>query len=59
MVNQISSHSWQSIVLTLRPAVFDRYVLALDKTCFLQALAERSHAAPAEKPLYLAPRELS
>src|SRR5262245_320284 len=43
MLNQISSHSRQSIVLTLRPAVFDRYILALNEACFLQTLAQRDH----------------
>src|SRR6266545_2671783 len=40
-------------------AVFDRDVLALDKACFLQALAERGHEVPgvgkrrtAEQPDY-------
>src|ERR1700756_4763819 len=37
MLNQISSHSRQSIVLTLRPAIFDRYVLALDVARLIQA----------------------
>src|SRR5262245_39206528 len=43
MLNQISSHSRQSIVLTLRPAVFDRYILALNEACVLQSLAQRDH----------------
>ena len=30
-------------VWSFRPAVFDRHVLALDKACFLQALAEAAH----------------
>jgi hypothetical protein len=34
----------QPVSLTLVPAVFDADVLVLDKACFLQALAERSHA---------------
>jgi len=33
---------WQSIILALRPAVFDRPVPALDRAGFVQALAECS-----------------
>src|SRR5262249_14079792 len=43
VANQITRQVRQSIILPLRPAVFDRYVLALDVACFLQALAERDH----------------
>ena len=39
--NQFGGQCWQPIVLTLREAVFDRYVLALDVAGFFQALAER------------------
>jgi hypothetical protein len=38
--NQFVRQRWQPIVLTLGPAVFDRYVLALDEARLLQALAE-------------------
>ena len=38
--NQISRQRGQSIILPLRPAVFDRHVLALDPSGFLQALME-------------------
>src|SRR5882762_6798839 len=31
----------QSIILAVRPAIFDRHVLALDISCILQSLAER------------------
>src|SRR5262249_21874791 len=41
--NQIGRKLWQSIVLILRPTLFDRHVLALDKSGFLEALAERGH----------------
>ena len=41
--NQIGRQSRQSIVLALRPAVFDRHVPALDIAGFAQALAERAH----------------
>src|SRR5262249_55010181 len=39
--NQITRQVWQSIILPFRPAVLDRHVLALDKTAFLETLAER------------------
>ena len=39
--NQIGRQRRQSIVVTFRPAVFDRHVLALDEAGFVQALAER------------------
>ena len=41
---QVGHQKRQPVGLTLVPAVFDRDVLVLDKACFLQALAERSHA---------------
>src|SRR6266478_7434835 len=43
--NQIGHQRRQSITLILRPAVFDRDVLALDETSLLQALAESGYAA--------------
>ena len=39
--NQIGRQCRQSVVLILRPAIFDRYVLAFDIAGFSQALAER------------------
>jgi hypothetical protein len=42
-MNQFGREHGQSIVLALRPAVFDRDVLAFDEACFLQALSERGH----------------
>src|SRR5262245_29375437 len=36
--------------VSLIRAVLDRDVLALDEACFLQSLAERSHAAGCERP---------
>jgi hypothetical protein len=41
--NQISNKSRQPMGLIFRRAVFDQDVLALDETCFLQALAEGCH----------------
>ena len=41
--NQLSRHRRHSVVLPLRPAIFDRHVLALDIAGFLQALTERGH----------------
>jgi hypothetical protein len=41
--NQLRRQHRQPIVLPLRPAVFDRDVLALDITDFLEALAERGY----------------
>src|SRR5262249_13487496 len=41
--NQVGRKLWQSIVLILRPTIFDRHVLALDKSGFLEALAECGH----------------
>jgi len=40
--NEISCQNWQSFVLILRELIFDRYILALDVACFLQAQTERS-----------------
>src|SRR5215471_2042099 len=42
-INQLKRDYRHSIVLPLRPAVFDRYVLALDIAGFLQALTECSY----------------
>jgi hypothetical protein len=39
--NQLICHRRQSVVLPVRPAVFDRDVLGLDIAGFLQALTER------------------
>ena len=39
--DQIGRQCRQSIILTLRPAIFDRHILALDIAGFAQALAER------------------
>ena len=41
MLNQISSQSRQSIIVTLRPPIFDQYVLPLDIARFIQALTYR------------------
>jgi len=41
--NQLGRQSGQAIVVILRPAVFDRQVLALDKAEILHALEERGH----------------
>ena len=56
-MNQFGREHRQSIVLALRPAVFDRDVLTFDEACLLQALAERGHEvrrvggrSAAEKP---------
>ena len=43
--NQVGRKLWQSIVLILRPTIFDRHVPALDKSGFLEALAECGHEA--------------
>src|SRR5262249_25857405 len=40
---QVGRKLWQSIVLILRPTIFDRHVPALDKSGFLEALAECGH----------------
>jgi hypothetical protein len=48
MANQISRQRGQSIELALRPSIFDRYVLALDKTDFAQAFQESGH--PQRRP---------
>jgi hypothetical protein len=39
-LDEIDSKAWQSIVLKIRPAKLDRYVLALDIPSLFQALAE-------------------
>ena len=41
--HQISRQRWQSIVMPLRPAVFDRDVATLDKARLVEALVERGH----------------
>jgi len=40
VTNKLRRHCWQPIVLAERPAVFDRHVLALDKTVFAEASAK-------------------
>jgi DDE family transposase len=42
MLDQIGRQRCQTIIVIHRKAVFDRHILTLDKTRFLQALAERS-----------------
>src|SRR5262249_55160924 len=56
-LHQIRRECWQPIELVLRPAKYDRDVVAVDEARFLQALAECSHAvqnvserSTAEKP---------
>jgi hypothetical protein len=39
--NQLRSERWQAIVATIRPAIFDCDVAALDKTSLVKAPAER------------------
>src|ERR1700730_155730 len=41
---QIGCEVWQSVGLVLRPAIFDRQILAFDITSFFQNLAERAQA---------------
>src|SRR5262245_19779436 len=41
--NQIRRHCRQPIVLTIRPAIFDRSVLSLGVAVYLESLAEHSH----------------
>jgi hypothetical protein len=48
--NQIGRQARKSIVLPLRPAVFNRDVLALDIARFVQALAEGSHTPTIRRP---------
>src|SRR5262249_22004296 len=43
--NEIRQQHWKSIVLILRPAVFDSHVLALDIAGFAQAPTERAQTA--------------
>src|SRR5262249_9340488 len=43
--NEIRQQHWKSIVLILRPAVFDSHVLALDIAGFAQATTERAQTA--------------
>src|SRR5689334_13367571 len=40
-MHQVGRERRQSIVLTLRPAIFDRYILAADETGFAHAPTER------------------
>ena len=46
-VDQFGRKRRQPIVMTLRPAVFDRDILALDIAGFLEALVEGSEGGPA------------
>jgi hypothetical protein len=41
--DQIGGQSRQSLVMALRPTVFDRDVATLDKTRLVEALVERGH----------------
>ena len=41
-LNKFGSKCRQSIILVFCPAIFDRYVLALDISCLFQSLAERA-----------------
>src|SRR5262245_27452633 len=43
--NEIRQQHWKSIVLILRPAIFDIHVLALDIAGFAQTLTERAQTA--------------
>src|SRR4029453_4751445 len=45
VANEIRQQRWKSIVLILRPAVFDSHVLALDIAGFDYALTERAQTA--------------
>ena len=42
--HQVGCEPRKALVLTLRPAVFDRQVLALEKASFLQAMLEFAHS---------------
>ena len=44
MVDQISDQSWQSIVLAVRPAVFNDDVTTFDKAGLTQSLVKRAQA---------------
>ena len=44
LADQFGSHCWQSVVLTLGPAVFDRNVIAHDIAGLLQALMKSAQA---------------
>src|SRR5215203_2175195 len=39
--NQLGCQCWQSFILAIRPAVFDRDILAIDVAAFDKTLAER------------------
>ena len=41
-MDQIGRHPWQPIKSIVRPAEFDRYILAFDIARLAQALAERA-----------------
>src|SRR5262249_38143673 len=44
--DEIGDQCRESVVLTFRPTVFDRHILAFDITRFLQTLAERPDLLP-------------
>jgi hypothetical protein len=52
--NEIGRQCRQSIVLAVRPAVFDGYVPALDKAGFAQALVKREQAARRQRRRFAA-----
>ena len=45
--DEIGSQRWQPIKVALRPAVFNRYVLSLYITSFVQSFVERANSSPA------------
>src|SRR5262249_4727121 len=46
LTDEIGDQCRKSVVLTFRPTVFDRHILAFDITRFLQTLAERPDLLP-------------
>ena len=56
--NQIGRQRRQPLVLTFRPAVLDRHVLALDIAGVLQALAESRADGPRSRQAIAAVREI-
>ena len=49
--HQIDRQLWQSIVLTLRPVVYDRDIPAFDITSFVQALPEGAQTNNVRSPV--------
>jgi len=44
--HEIDGQRWQPVIVTVGPAIFDRYVLPFDVAGFFEALMERAQVGP-------------